>query len=370
MSKVGVGLLGSQFISSIHYEALRSAPDAEVLAVASPTEAHVRAFAEKRGIPHHFTDYRRLLAMPEIDLVVLGIPNDLHCEVVLAAAAAGKHVVLEKPMALTLDECDRMIAACRKANVKLMYAEELCFAPKYVRLKGLLDSGALGRPHLVKQSEKHDGPHTPWFYDVARSGGGVTLDMGCHAIQFFRWLLSGPEGRNPPRATSVLAHMQTTVHAAKTTGDDDALIIIQFEGGHLQAPCTGLAEESWSKPGGMDDRAELFGSEGQAYADLLRGNSIHTYSKRGYDYAVEKADTTAGWSYTIYEENWNYGFPQEMTHFVQCVRDDRQPLVTGEDGRATLEIVLAAYASAGQGRKIELPFTTDAKRPIDLWRGV
>ena len=120
----------------------------------------------------------------------------------------------------------------------------------------------------------------------------------------------------------------------------------------------------------MDDRAELFGSEGQAYADLLRGNSIHTYSKRGYDYAVEKADTTAGWSYTIYEENWNYGFPQEMAHFVECVRDDRPPLVTGEDGRATLEIVLAAYASAGQGRKIELPFATDAKRPIDLWRGV
>ena len=92
----------------------------------------------------HFTDYRQLLALEEIDMVVIGIPNDLHLDCTLAAAAAGKHIVLEKPMCLNLAEADEMIAACRKAKVKLMYAEELCFAPKYVRLKQLLDSGALG----------------------------------------------------------------------------------------------------------------------------------------------------------------------------------------------------------------------------------
>jgi len=250
-----------------------------------------------------------------------------------------------------------MIAACSKANVKLMYAEELCFAPKYVRLKQLLDSGALGAPTLVKQCEKHSGPHAPHFWDVNRSGGGVTMDMGCHAIQFFRWILGCPPVK------SVFAQMGTYVHKEKTQGDDNALIILEFANGVI-----GLAEEGWTKLGGMDDRAEVHGSKGVAYADLLHGNAIETYSAEGYDYAVEKAGSTQGWTFTIYEEEWNYGFPQELAHFVDCVQNDKKPLVTGEDGRAVLEIIFAAYESARTGRKVELPFKTSAKKPHELWK--
>ena len=155
--KVRIGIIGSQFISSIHVAALRPCGAAEIVAVASPTANNARTFATKHGIRQHFTDYRKMLEMDEIDMVVLGVPNDVHCQVTVDAAAAGKHIVLEKPMCLNLAEADRMIAACRKARVKLMYAEELCFAPKYVRLKQLLDSGALGEPVLLKQAEKHDG---------------------------------------------------------------------------------------------------------------------------------------------------------------------------------------------------------------------
>ena len=111
-----------------HYQAL-CAPGVEVRAVASPTIEHVRTFAEKRGIPRWFVDYREMFARAEIELVVLGLPNYLHCDAVLAAAAAGKHVALEKPMAMNLAECDQMIDACRRAGVKLMYAEESRFAP-------------------------------------------------------------------------------------------------------------------------------------------------------------------------------------------------------------------------------------------------
>ena len=355
--KVRVGIIGSQFISNIHVEALKPCADAEVFAVASPTKNNARNFARKRGIPHHFTDYGKLLEMDEIDMVVLGIPNHLHCEVTVAAASAGKDIVLEKPMCLNLAEADRMLAACRKAKVKLMYAEELCFAPKYVRLKQLLESDALGEPVLLKQSEKHDGPHALHFWDVNRSGGGVTMDMGCHAIEFFRWML----GR--PAIKSVYAQMGTHKHQDKTRGDDNSILILEFANGVVA-----LAEESWTKLGGMDDRAEVHGSKGVAYADLLHGNSIETYSTVGYDYAVEKAGSTVGWSFTIFEEIWNYGFVQEMAHFVDCVKNDKKPLVTGDDARAVLEVLFAAYASAGTGRKVTMPFETDAAKPIDLWK--
>lgn len=355
--RVNVGIIGSQFISAIHAESLAHCASAEMLAVASPTAGNAEKFARNHGIPHAYTDYRDLLAMAEIDMVVIGVPNDVHCEVTVAAAEAGKHIVIEKPFCLNLAEADRMIAAAEKANVKLMYAEELCFAPKYVRLKELLDSGALGTATLIKQSEKHDGPHAPHFWDVERSGGGVVMDMGCHAIEFFRWML----GR--PAVKSVYAQMDTQVHRDKTVGEDNALLILEFENG-----TTCLAEESWTKLGGMDDRAEVHGSKGVAYADLLHGNSIETYSLDGYDYAVEKAGSTSGWSFTIYEEAYNYGFHQEMAHFVDCVKHDKQPLVTGEDARAVLEVVFAAYESARTGAKVTLPFETDAKKPIDLWK--
>jgi myo-inositol 2-dehydrogenase/D-chiro-inositol 1-dehydrogenase len=357
MADVNVGLIGSQFISEIHAESLKRVPRANVVGVASPTVEHVTSFAERHGIPNHFTDYCKMLAMDELDLVILGLPNDLHAEATIAAAEAGKHVICEKPLCLTLADADAMIDACDTAGVKLMYAEELCFAPKYVRLKELADEGALGELYMVKQSEKHDGPHAAWFWDADRSGGGVTLDMGCHAFQFFRWMLPGAE------VTGVYADMGTYVHGDKTRGDDNAVIIVNFSDG---ATC--IAEESWAKPGGMDDRAEVYGSEGVAYADVLYGNSIRTYSKGGYGYAVEKAGSTSGWTFTMYEEAWNYGFPQELEHFVDCVADDMEPLVTGRDGREVLRMIFAAYESAGTGRKVEFPYTSAARRPIDLWR--
>jgi myo-inositol 2-dehydrogenase / D-chiro-inositol 1-dehydrogenase len=357
MERVKVGLIGSQFISMIHAESFARCHQAELVAVASPTPGNAERFAKEHKIPRHFADYRELLAMPEIDMVAIGIPNDLHCEVAVAAAEAGKHIVIEKPLCMNLAEADRMIDAAKKANVKLMYAEELCFAPKYVRLKQLLDDGALGTPTLLKQSEKHDGPHAAHFWDVERSGGGVMMDMGCHAIEFFRWMLDRPPIK------SVYAQMSTQVHTDKTVGDDNSLLILEFENGVVA-----LAEESWTKLGGMDDRAEAHGSEGVAYADLLHGNAIETYSLDGYGYAVEKAGSTKGWSFTIYEEAYNYGFHQEMAHFVDCVLHDKQPRVTGEDGRAVLEVIFAAYQSARTGQKVYLPFKTDARKPIDLWK--
>src|SRR5262249_32559244 len=175
MNTVKVGLIGSGFVADLHAAAFKMVGNAEVLAVASPTPGKAKRFAHERGIPNAFEDYRDLLKLKEIDLVTVAIPNDLHCRVTLDAAAAGKHVVCEKPLCRTLEEADQMIAGCRQAGVLLMYAEELCFAPKYVRAKQLVDEGALGRAFLVKQSEEHFGPHKPWFWYLNRSAGAPLL---------------------------------------------------------------------------------------------------------------------------------------------------------------------------------------------------
>jgi myo-inositol 2-dehydrogenase / D-chiro-inositol 1-dehydrogenase len=358
--RVRIGLIGAGFVSDIHAHAFKHhVQNADVVAVASRTEEKAARFAAAHGIADAYGDYRALLERRDIDLVTVAIPNDLHCRAVCEAAESGKHVICEKPLCRTLAEADQMIAACTRAGRYLFYAEELLFAPKYVRAKKLVDEGALGKPFLVKQWEEHDGPHEPWFWDVNRSGGGVLFDMGCHSIEYARWVLG------KPAVKSVSATMGTFVHKDKTRGEDHSLVTVEYEGGMI-----GHAENSWAKGGGVDDRAEIYGTTGHTRADLLHGTALRTYSQTGYGYAVEKSGGTIGWSSTMVEEVWNYGFPQEMQHFVNCVLGSEKPIETGEDGREVLKIIMAAYQSAGEGRKITWPYEPPACiKPIDLWLG-
>ncbi len=183
------------------------------------------------------------------------------------------------------------------------------------------------------------------------------MDMGCHGIAFCYWFL----GR--PKIKSVYCQMGTYAHADKTKGEDNSICILEFENGAV-----GLIEDSWAKHGGMDDTAEIYGTEGVSYADLHMGNALPTFSGPGYGYAVEKAPSTQGWTYPVFEEHWNYGLPQELRHFARCVRGKEIPRSTGEDGRLVQEVLLAGYQSAGTGRKVELPFRPKGvKKPIDLW---
>jgi predicted dehydrogenase len=352
-----VGLIGSQFGATLHIEAFAKVPAANVVAVASPTRAHVEAFAKQHYIPSASTDYHDLLARPDIQLVCISVPNDLHCGMVEECAAAGKHIVIEKPLAMNLAEADRMIEACRKAGVLLLYAECLCFAPKYVRAKQLVDEGGIGRPYWIRQYEKHWGPHSGWFWDVDRSGGGALFDMGCHGFEFARWVFG------KPAVKSVTATCGTFVHGAKTRADDYAVFMVEFANGAIAQ-----VEDSWSKPGGIEDCAEIYGTEGVIYCDVVLGSAMQAYSRTGFGYAVEKAETTKGWSHPIFEENWQYGYPQEMQHFIDCVQGKAQPMETAEDGRVVLEVMFAAYESAATGRRIDFPYLPKfPSRPIESW---
>lgn len=359
MGSVRIGIIGARFQADcIAASVAALAGEAEVVAVAAPSPGSASGFAERHGVPRAFTDYHEMLKEPDIEMVAITAPNHLHAEMTIASARAGKHVMCEKPLCLTLEEADEMIAVCREMGVLLLYGEELLFAPKYVKAKRMADEGAFGRVHLVKQSEKHSGPHSDWFWDVNRSGGGALMDLGCHGIAFCHWFLGSPAVR------SVYAQMSTQAHGERTAGEDEAICIVEFEGGAV-----GMIENSWTKPGGMYDAIEVYGARGQTYADMLMGNALPTYSEVGFGYAVEKAASTVGWSYPVFEEHYNYGFPQEMRHFARCVRGKEEPISTGELGRTVQEVLVAAYASAGLGQKIILPFRPGGiARPIDLWK--
>jgi predicted dehydrogenase len=354
---VRVGIVGSQFQADCHAASIAMIEgDMTVVAVASPTAGNAQALADRYKILKVYTDYRELAADPDIEAVTITSPNALHCEMTLAFAQAGKHVICEKPLCVTLDEADAMIEACRRNGVLLLYAEELFFTPKYLKAKEMADGGAFGKPHLIKQSEKHFGPHSEWFWDVERSGGGALLDLGCHGIAFAYWFL----GR--PKIVSIYSHLGTYVHGDKTQADDEAVTIVEFEGNAFS-----IIENSWARRGGMDDRVEVYGDGGLTIANLHMGNALPTYSEAGFAYAVEKAPTTTGWTYPVFEELWNYGFPQEMRHFARAIRGLESAQATGEDGKVVLEAIYAAYASAGLGCKVNLPYQPTAVRPIGEW---
>ena len=286
---VRVGIIGSQFQAECHAASISMIPaEMSVEAVASPTAAHARSLADRFEIARVYHDYRDLVRDPQIEAVTITAPNALHCEMTLAAAAAGKHVICEKPLCVTPAEADLMIEACRANGVLLLYAEELFFTPKYAKAKEMADSGAFGKVHLIKQSEKHFGPHADWFWDVKRSGGGALLDLGCHGIAFAYWFL----GR--PKIISAYAHLGTYVHGDKTQADDEAVTIIEFEGNAFS-----IIENSWARRGGMDDRVEVYGEGGLTIANLHMGNALQTYSQYGFGYAVEKAPTTTGCCFNV-----------------------------------------------------------------------
>lgn len=342
-----LGIVGAGFIAGLYRQSLKQVNGAEIAAVASPNRA--QAFAQRHHLEHHYADYHTMIDEADIDAVLIATPNNLHADICIAAAEAGKHVFCDKPLAMSLAEADTMIAACDRAGVTLMYGENLLFAPMYGRLRDLVKADNIGQPFLVRQSQCHGGPYSPWFWDIERAGGGVLLDMGCHSIRSICYTLDAwPE--------AVTATLGRYLHAEKTVADDHATILLHFPGGVL-----GIAENSWAMPGG-EDRLAAYGPNGRLEANLERGPTIAMYTA-----SPAGASGPGGWQYPSYDEARQFGFPQELQHFVDVIRGHEILRSTGLDGRRILEIICAAYESARLKQRVALPFESTASKPIDHW---
>jgi myo-inositol 2-dehydrogenase/D-chiro-inositol 1-dehydrogenase len=346
-ASTGVALVGAGWISRAYAAALRRIPGLELAAVASRSRELAERFAREENARNAFTfdELPALLDDADVGLVCVNSPNHLHASHALAALAAGKAVVVEKPLCLTLDEADALCAAAARGAV-VGYAENLCFAPHYRRARSLLRDGAIGRVLWARQVEKHAGPYSPWFFAREEAGGGALFDMGCHSLEVLRWLLG------KPRIVSVEAQLATLAHGERTALDDDARVVLALEDG------TRLhSESSWAVQSGMQSTLELHGSEGSLWLDPVGETGLRLW-RRGKGVEQVSADPLV--------EN---GYVAQLEHFAACALSGAPPEESAEDGRAVLELILAAYASAGERRPIALPFRpTGVERPIDLWR--
>ncbi len=221
---------------------------------------------------------------PTTDVVIVGVPNNLHKEAVLLAARAGKPVLCTKPLGRTAAEALEMLEAVEKAGVFAGYLEDLVYTPKTLKALDAVRAGALGRILWVRSRETHPGPHSAWFWDKTIAGGGALVDMGCHCIEIIRSFAG--KGLRP---VEVLATADTMVHPIDA--EDSSLALIRFEGGAL-----GQVEVNWTFRGGMDLRDEVAGTEGTIRLDHFLRTGFEMFTAVGQGgYVAEKADSDKGW---------------------------------------------------------------------------
>lgn len=228
-----------------------------------------------------------------------------------------------------------MLTMVERAGVLHGYAETEVFSPAVMRVRRLIDDGAIGRIFTIRSREAHSGPHAAHFWDAARTGGGALMDMGCHMFEAFRYFLGKDD-----RPLEVTAWGDRLVHHDKTTAEDNAIAMVRFQSGAL-----GVAETSWAALGGMDLRNEVYGDRGAAYTDVTRGTPIHAFTLGSAGYLMEKTSSDQGWVFPVPDEARTYGFHEEMRHFVECVAKGEMPRETYHDGYAINAMMAAAYRS-------------------------
>ena len=347
MKDITFGIIGSGFIADHHAAALRRLPGVEIAGVASIMEDQARRMMREHGIQGKpFSDYKDMLK-EDLDAISICLPNSLHEPVAIDVLGSGAHALVEKPLARTVAEGQRMLDAARSAGKQVFYCENNMYAPTFVKVKEIIDEGALGTIYMGRGKEQHSGPHSAWFYKKEQARGGALIDLGIHDVACLMWFMGCGVER-------VFCQVATTIPDRGEFGtcevEDNAAGILYFENGaHV------VIEESWTAPGGYDMRFELFGTGGQVKAAPTFSNLVSVYSEQGYGYAVEKASSTKGWTFPVPAEGWTFGYPQEMEHFVDCIRSGKEPRTTGNFGLEVLNVVETMYASAASGKMEDVP---------------
>jgi predicted dehydrogenase len=343
---LGTGLIGGFYTESLHGQRSRD----QVTVAYSRSAERAQAFAAKWNIPRSTTNLREAVEGSDSDVVIVALPNHLHEEVVLAAAAAGKAVLCTKPLGRTAAEALRMLEACEQAGVFHGYLEDLCYTPKTLKALSAVREGALGKVLWVRSRECHSGPHSAWFWNVAESGGGAIVDLGCHCIEIARNFIG-----KAVKPVEVMCWGDTQVHPIDA--EDHAIGLVRYENGAI-----GQFEVSWAFRGGMDLRDEVSGTEGTIWLNHWLRTGFEMYTGVGQNgYVAEKADGNTGWLFPVGDEAKALGYPDMFADMFAALESGAAPMETFYDGYVVNALIDAAYASirTKQWAPVSLP----------LWRG-
>jgi predicted dehydrogenase len=335
---VGIGMLGSGFIGEFHTLGLRYVPDARVVANYGAGVDRRAAFAERFG-SRPFDSIEVVCADPEVDLVVVSLPNHLHVVAVRAAAADGKAVACTKPLGRNGTEDVEMLRLVQDAGVFHAYLENVVFGSEMIRMREMVEAGAIGRPLTFRAREGHSGPHAAHFWDAELAGGGAILDMASHGVEAARYVFG-----KDAAVRDVFAWGATLVHGDRTTGEDNAIIVVRFEDGRAAT-----MDVSWSSKGGLEGRFEVYGEAGRIIQDMT-STPLRAFIERPAGYIGEKADADTGWVFPVPDETHVHGHDAMMQHVIEAFRAGTPPRETFEDGVIVNAILDAAYRSMKSGR--------------------
>jgi predicted dehydrogenase len=386
MSRLGIGLVGSRFAAELHAHALSPLRphQCELIAVCARTHESASAFARRFQIPNVYADYREMLARDDIHAVSLAMVTSLHHEIAIAAAEAGKHIIMEKPLTgcfvdaaamprqqmwqQVLRQADAVLAACAKHKVTLCYAENFVYAPGVAKLRRLLDQSG-GVLLDLRAEESHSGSHAAYARRWASAGGGSFLRMGSHpvgAVIHLKHYEGLRKHGKPIRVKSIIADVgQLTAlpafqaqqkHWVKSDWvdvEDWSAAILTFEDG---TKATVMSTDV--SLGGVKNLLTAYLSNAVVQVNINPNSSMQLYAPEasiwGEEYISEKVETKAGWQFASPDEDWMRGYPQEMADFVGALREGREPLSGALLARDVVDVIYAGYVSAQEGRRVEL----------------
>jgi len=321
MNRIGLGIIGLGYVGKIHLKNSLKLSNVDCIEVADLSKRALKN-AKSMGVKKTFTDYKQLLKDPQIDAVVISLPTHLHTSCALKAAEAGKHIFIEKPLALTVKEAKEIVKAADRHSVKLMVGYPLRFNRRFRELKRKMANGTLGAIEVAHAAYVSSGPffhrsvtHAPvpvptWWFDRKLTGGGCLMDLGSHVINLLRWYFG--------EITDIKSHLGYRFNLGL---EDKAICLTKFESG-----TTAVMTLGWFLKG-YHLKVDFFGTVDVESAHNLLGNRLVT--------AINIL--TTGMS------EFHRPHFDELNYFVNCLINDLSPSPSGEDGLKDLEAIHQAY---------------------------